>query len=77
VAQPPRQAERALAAGLKDTIGHAFDPLDLPHALFLVADALFRHTIPLRLTTSALSQLAAPVLVVAGPLLFETRAARA
>jgi low temperature requirement protein LtrA len=93
-----------LAAGLKDTIGHAFDPLDLPHALllsggtalFLVADALFRHTlhlgptrlrltaaalalatIPLGLTTSALTQLAALVLVVAGPLLFETRAARA
>jgi low temperature requirement protein LtrA len=45
----------ALAAGLKDAIGHAFDPLDLPHALllaggtalFLVGDALFRHTLRL------------------------------
>jgi low temperature requirement protein LtrA len=44
-----------LAAGLKDVIGHAFDPLDLAHALllsggvavFLVADILFRHTLHL------------------------------
>jgi low temperature requirement protein LtrA len=42
-----------LAAGLKDVIGHAFDPLDLAHALllsggvalFLVADVLFRRTL--------------------------------
>jgi low temperature requirement protein LtrA len=93
-----------LAAGLKDAIGHAHDPLDLAHALllsggaalFLAGDVLFRRTlaigpgglrttaaalalatIPLGLTTSALTQLAALVLVVAGPLLFETRAARA
>jgi low temperature requirement protein LtrA len=45
----------ALAAGLKDAIGHAFDPLDLAHALmlsggtalFLVADVLFRRTLHL------------------------------
>jgi low temperature requirement protein LtrA len=45
----------ALAAGLKDVVGHAFDPLDLAHALmlsggaalFLVADALFRRTLDL------------------------------
>jgi low temperature requirement protein LtrA len=92
-----------LAAGLKDATGHAFDSLDLPHALllsggaalFLVADALFRHTlrlgpssfraaaatlalatIPLGLAISALAQLAALVLFLAGSLLFETRAAR-
>jgi low temperature requirement protein LtrA len=92
-----------LAAGLKDATGHAFDSLDLPHALllsggaalFLVADALFRHTlhlgpsafraaaatlalatIPLGLTISALAQLAALVLFLAGSLLLETRAAR-
>jgi low temperature requirement protein LtrA len=43
----------ALAAGLKDVVGHAFDPLDLAHALmlsggaalFLVADTLFRRTL--------------------------------
>jgi len=43
----------ALAAGLKDAIGHAFDPLDLAHALmlsggtalFLAADILFRRTL--------------------------------
>ena len=94
----------AMAAGLKDAIGHAFDPLDLAHALmlsggaalFLAGDLLFRRTlqlgpaalrataaalalatIPLGLTTSALTQLAVLVLVVAGSLLFETRAARA
>ena len=93
-----------LAAGLKDVIGHAFDPLDLPHALllsggvalFLVADILFRHTlqlgrstyriaaavlalatIPLGLAVSALTQLTTLVLVLAGPLLLETRTARA
>jgi len=43
----------ALAAGLKDAIGHAFDPLDLAHALllaggvatFLAGDILFRRTL--------------------------------
>jgi low temperature requirement protein LtrA len=45
----------AMAAGLKDAIGHAFDPLDLAHALmlsggaalFLVGDVLFRRTLDL------------------------------
>jgi low temperature requirement protein LtrA len=91
-----------LAAGLKDAIGHAFDPLDLPHALllsggtalFLVGDALFRRTlrlgpstyrlaaatlalatIPLGLATSALAQLAVLLLILAGSLLLETKAA--
>jgi low temperature requirement protein LtrA len=44
-----------LAAGLKDAIGHAFDPLDLAHALmlsggvalFLAGDVLFRRTLQL------------------------------
>jgi low temperature requirement protein LtrA len=43
----------ALAAGLKDAIGHAFDPLDLAHAwllaggvaIFLAGDILFRRTL--------------------------------
>jgi low temperature requirement protein LtrA len=43
----------ALAAGLKDAIGHAFDPLDLAHALllaggaaaFLAGDILFRRVL--------------------------------
>jgi low temperature requirement protein LtrA len=43
----------ALAAGLKDATGHAFDPLDLAHALllgggaaaFLAGDILFRRTL--------------------------------
>src|SRR4029453_10907942 len=43
----------ALAAGLKDAIGHAFDPLDLAHAWllagggapFLTGDILFRRTL--------------------------------
>jgi low temperature requirement protein LtrA len=43
----------ALAAGLKDVVGHAFEPLDLPHALllsggvalFLAGDVLFRRTL--------------------------------
>jgi low temperature requirement protein LtrA len=42
-----------MAAGLKDAIGHAFDPLDLAHALmlsggaalFLAGDVLFRRTL--------------------------------
>jgi low temperature requirement protein LtrA len=45
----------AMAAGLKDAIGHAFDPLDLAHALmlsggaalFLAGDLLFRRTLHL------------------------------
>jgi low temperature requirement protein LtrA len=92
----------ALAAGLKDVIGHAFDPIDLAHALmlsggvalFLAADVLFRRTldlgpgrlrgaaaafalatIPLGLWLSALTQLTALVLVLAGSLLAETRLA--
>jgi len=43
----------ALAAGLKDVVGHAFEPLDLAHALllsggvalFLAGDVLFRRTL--------------------------------
>jgi low temperature requirement protein LtrA len=92
----------ALAAGLKDVIGHAFDPLDLAHALmlsggaalFLAGDVLFRRTlaigpgrlrtvaaalalatVPMGLAVSALTQLAALVLVLAASLLGETRAA--
>ena len=92
----------ALAAGLKDAIGHAFDPLDLAHALmlsggaalFLAGDVLFRRTlrigpgriragaaalalatIPLGLTTSAIIQMTALVLVLAGSLATETRLA--
>ena len=52
-----------LAAGLKDAIGHAFDPLDLAHALllsggaalFLVGDALFRRTLRLGPSTYRLA----------------------
>jgi low temperature requirement protein LtrA len=63
-----------LAAGLKDAIGHAFDPLDLPHALllsggaalFLVADAGFRRVLHLgptrlRLTAAALALATIPL----------------
>ena len=90
----------ALAAGLKDAIGHAFDPLDLAHALccraaalFLAGDVLFRRTldlgpgrlrataaalalatIPLGLWLSALLQLTALVLVLAGSLAAEPAA---
>jgi low temperature requirement protein LtrA len=94
----------AMAAGLKDVIGHAFDHLDLAHALmlsggvalFLVGDVLFRRslrigrgygraaaaalalaTIPLGLTVSALVQLVALVVVLAGALLAEARMAGA
>jgi low temperature requirement protein LtrA len=93
----------ALAAGLKDAIGRAFDPLDLAHALllaggtalFLASDILFRRTlaigpgriraiaaalalatIPLGLTLSALAQLVALVLVLAGSLAAEPAALR-
>jgi low temperature requirement protein LtrA len=64
----------AMAAGLKDAIGHAADPLDLPHALmlsggaalFLVADACFRRTLALgpstfRAAAAALALAAVPV----------------
>ena len=52
-----------LAAGLKDAIGHAFDPLDLPHALllsggtalFLAGDVLFRRTLRLGRSTYRLA----------------------
>ncbi|MFL5792862.1 MAG: low temperature requirement protein A [Actinomycetota bacterium] len=92
----------AMAAGLKDVVGHAFDPLDLAHALllsggvaiFLAGDVLFRHTlhigpgglralaatlalatIPLGLAVSAITQLAALVIVLFGSLASEyTRA---
>jgi low temperature requirement protein LtrA len=55
----------ALATGLKDAIGHAFDPLDLAHALLLSGGvALF-------LAASALVQLVVLVLVLAGSLAAE------
>jgi low temperature requirement protein LtrA len=64
----------ALAAGLKDVVGHAFDPLDLAHALmlsggaalFLVADALFRRT--LNLGPSAFRAAAATLALATIPL---------
>ena len=64
----------ALAAGLKDVVGHAFDPLDLAHALllsggtalFLVADACFRRT--LRLGPSAFRAVAATLALATIPL---------
>jgi low temperature requirement protein LtrA len=64
----------ALAAGLKDVIGHAFDPLDLPHALmlsggvalFLLADVAFRRT--LRLGPGRLRILAAALALATIPL---------
>jgi low temperature requirement protein LtrA len=63
-----------LAAGLKDAIGHAFDPLDLAHtlmlsggvALFLAGDVLFRHT--LRLGPSTLRATAAALALATVPL---------
>jgi low temperature requirement protein LtrA len=64
----------AMAAGLKDAIGHAFDPLDLAHALmlaggaalFLAGDLLFRRTLhlgpaALRATAAALALATVPV----------------
>ncbi|HET8788271.1 MAG TPA: low temperature requirement protein A [Actinomycetes bacterium] len=64
----------AMAAGLKDAIGHAFDPLDLAHALmlsggaalFLAGDLLFRRTLQLgpaalRATAAALALATVPV----------------
>ena len=64
----------AMAAGLKDAIGHAFDPLDLAHALllsggaalFLAGDVLFRRTLhlgpaTLRATAAALALATIPV----------------
>jgi low temperature requirement protein LtrA len=64
----------AMAAGLKDAIGHAFDPLDLAHALmlsggaalFLAGDLLFRRTLrlgpaTLRASAAALALATVPV----------------
>ena len=64
----------ALAAGLKDAIGHAHDPLDLAHALllasgaalFLAGDVLFRRTLAiglghLRATAAALALATIPI----------------
>ena len=64
----------ALAAGLKDVIGHAFDPLELAHALllsggtalFLAGDVLFRNALrlgpgALRATAAALALTTIPV----------------
>jgi low temperature requirement protein LtrA len=64
----------AMAAGLKDAIGHAFDPLDLAHALmlsggaalFLAGDLLFRRTLQLgpatlRATAAALALATVPL----------------
>jgi low temperature requirement protein LtrA len=63
-----------LAAGLKDAIGHAFDPLDLAHALmlgggaalFLAGEVLFRRTLAigpgaLRATAAALALATIPL----------------
>ena len=89
----------ALAAGLKDAIGHAFEPLDLAHALllaggvaaFLAGDILFRRTlrigparhraaaavlalatVPAGLAVSAVLQLTALGIVLAGSLAAES-----
>ena len=89
----------ALAAGLKDAIGHAFEPLDLAHALllaggvaaFLAGDILFRRTlrigparhraaaavlalatVPVGLAASAVLQLTALGVVLAGSLMAES-----
>jgi low temperature requirement protein LtrA len=72
----------ALAAGLKDVIGHAFDPLDLAHALllaggtalFLAADVLFRRTLHigpsrLRATVALLALATIPVGLAASAVL--------
>jgi low temperature requirement protein LtrA len=94
----------ALAAGLKDAIGHAFEPLDLAHALllaggvavFLAGDILFRRTlrigparhraaaavlalatVPAGLAVSAVLQLTALGIVLAGSLAAESPVARA
>jgi low temperature requirement protein LtrA len=63
-----------LAAGLKDVVGHAFDPLDLAHALmlsggvatFLAGDVLFRRT--LRIGPGHLRALAAALALATTPL---------
>jgi low temperature requirement protein LtrA len=89
----------ALAAGLKDAIGHAFEPLDPAHALllaggvaaFLAGDILFRRTlrigparhraaaavlalatVPVGLAASAVLQLTALGIVLAGSLAAES-----
>jgi low temperature requirement protein LtrA len=64
----------AMAAGLKDVVAHAFDPLDLAHALmlaggtalFLAGDVLFRHTLrigpgTLRAAAAALALATIPI----------------
>jgi low temperature requirement protein LtrA len=64
----------AMAAGLKDVVGHAFDPLDLAHALllsggvaiFLAGDVLFRHT--LHIGPGRLRALAATLALATTPL---------
>jgi low temperature requirement protein LtrA len=64
----------ALAAGLKDTIGHAHDHLDLAHALmldggvalFLVGDVLFRRS--LRIGPGHLRAVAAALALATIPL---------
>jgi low temperature requirement protein LtrA len=63
-----------LAAGLKDVVGHAFDPLDLAHALmlsggvavFLAGDVLFRRT--LQIGPGHLRALAAALALATTPL---------
>jgi low temperature requirement protein LtrA len=63
-----------LAAGLKDVVGHAFDPLDLAHALmlsggvaiFLAGDVLFRRT--LQIGPGYLRALAAALALATTPL---------
>jgi low temperature requirement protein LtrA len=89
----------ALAAGLKDAIGHAFEPLDMAHALllaggvaaFLAGDILFRRTlrigparhraaaavlalatVPAGVAASAVLQLTALGIVLAGSLAAES-----
>ncbi|HJT99994.1 MAG TPA: low temperature requirement protein A [Actinomycetes bacterium] len=72
----------ALAAGLKDAIGHAFDPLDLAHALllaggaaaFLAGDILFRRVLRIgparhRAVAAALALATVPVGLAASAVL--------
>jgi low temperature requirement protein LtrA len=63
-----------MAAGLKEVVAHAFDPLDLAHALmlaggtalFLAGDVLFRHT--LRIGPGTLRAAAAALALATVPL---------
>jgi low temperature requirement protein LtrA len=72
----------AVAAGLKDAIGHAFEPLDLAHALmlaggvatFLAGDILFRRTLRIgparhRATAAALALATVPIGLAASAVL--------